>query len=68
VTDTHFPVVPPTFPDAPPVPPVGVSAVPLVVPIPLPLAELPSVDLSFFIRDRPTVLFVPLIPLPDAPP
>jgi hypothetical protein len=45
-----------------------VSFVPAVEPIPLPVPELPSVVLSFFIRDRPSVLFVPLMPLPDAPP
>jgi hypothetical protein len=60
--------VPPTLPDAPLVPPAAVSFVPVVEPIPLPLPELPSVDLSFFMRERPSVLFVPLIPLPFAPP
>gem|GEM_PF-3009620 len=61
-------MVPPTFPDAPLVPPAAVSLVPLVAPMPLPVPELPSVDLSFFIRERPSVLSVPLMPLPDAPP
>ena len=48
--------------------PEPVSFVPAVVPMPLPPPELPSVDLSFFIGERPRLLFVPLIPLPDAPP